>query len=447
MIQERRKFNRDDIFLIVNFRQLKESHEYSYGITDNLSQEGIKLESQNHVHKPGELLNIELKHPQTELSVSIEGEIVWKRHGWYKSETGIRFRKKEGNTNNDAFQLISNLTKIPVNFFTHKDNGKEEGKERDIHMNASNLIKREKPSLSDTVYLMGSHANLEDSTDKQSSGSKIPIPAEKNYRTVSGGIIPKKLSFNKPQKTNRIFMTILMVFTVIILAIMIVRIEYIKKVLSPHIQMMQLVIPHKNTARHDDSFADTIEANKEEILVADDMSQLSTYKELNNTSLTIETNSQDKHYESPSAMNHANVKKISEHVINKDVIKSDGLPMHESASDNNLEEMIIFDYDSDVVSPFLYSKIEKIADVLLNNSENSVSVEGYTDNIGTKIYNIDLAMRRALAVRKILIQKGIGIERIKIASLGETLPVGSNSTESGRRINRRVEIKIVSDIP
>jgi outer membrane protein OmpA-like peptidoglycan-associated protein len=69
-------------------------------------------------------------------------------------------------------------------------------------------------------------------------------------------------------------------------------------------------------------------------------------------------------------------------------------------------------------------------------------VEGHTDNKGTDAYNMDLSNRRALAVKNLLVQRGIADSRIEAVAYGETLPVATNDTEAGRQRNRRVEIKI-----
>jgi len=463
MIQERRKFKRSDIFLIANFRQLKALREYSFGITDNLSQEGIRLESQNVDHTPGEILDIVLKHPHTELPVSIQGEIVWKRDGWYKCEIGIKFRENEINSN--IFKLISNITNIPVDYFSHHDNGSKEARDEDKHVDSMKPVKPDDPPLrgvkidneiscineienqqiSDKAYSTSDGLKLEDRKKKQKCSRKIEMPSKKEYGVNKDGILSKKTSINNPQKTNWTLMVTLMVLVVVLLGTLIIKFEYIKKALPANIQMAKFVFSHETATKQDVSFTDNTEANKQAILASVDTSQLSNNEELNNVPLTKESKSYDQNYEASHADNH--IEEISQHVITKDDTQPHKLSMNEGISQaNNLQETIIFNYDSDVVSPLLYSKIEKIVDVLLRNSESFVTVEGHTDNIGAEIYNIDLSMRRALAVTKILIQKGVDTERINIAYLGDTSPIGSNSIGSGRRSNRRVEMRVVSDI-
>ena len=70
----------------------------------------------------------------------------------------------------------------------------------------------------------------------------------------------------------------------------------------------------------------------------------------------------------------------------------------------------------------------------------SVEIQGHTDNIGTKEYNMDLSQRRANAVAKYLEDKGIARDRLAATGFGFEKPVALNSTDYGRSLNRRVEI-------
>jgi len=69
-------------------------------------------------------------------------------------------------------------------------------------------------------------------------------------------------------------------------------------------------------------------------------------------------------------------------------------------------------------------------------------VEGHTDSVGSETYNMDLSIRRATAVKNLLVQRGVAENRIEVIGFGKTMPVATNDTEAGRMKNRRVEIKI-----
>ncbi|WP_282030101.1 OmpA family protein [Winogradskyella eximia] len=70
------------------------------------------------------------------------------------------------------------------------------------------------------------------------------------------------------------------------------------------------------------------------------------------------------------------------------------------------------------------------------------SIEGHTDSQGPKASNQALSERRANAVRDYLIANGISAERLTAAGFGESNPIANNKTASGRKENRRVEVKL-----
>jgi len=89
--------------------------------------------------------------------------------------------------------------------------------------------------------------------------------------------------------------------------------------------------------------------------------------------------------------------------------------------------------------------VQKLADVLKEFPQRNVLVEGFTDSTGDSGYNQGLSDRRAQAVRAALLDSGIGAERITNRGYGETFPVATNATASGRQLNRRVEIVVSED--
>jgi len=76
--------------------------------------------------------------------------------------------------------------------------------------------------------------------------------------------------------------------------------------------------------------------------------------------------------------------------------------------------------------------------VLTANADWKLRIEGHTDNVGDKAANLKLSNARAAAVAAWLAAKGIAGARLSIAGLGDTQPVGENTTEEGRARNRRV---------
>lgn len=97
----------------------------------------------------------------------------------------------------------------------------------------------------------------------------------------------------------------------------------------------------------------------------------------------------------------------------------------------------LFDFDS-----FTIRKGDVLDDVINNIIESgaTVKISGYTDSVGSEVYNQALSEHRALAVKQYFIAGGIPDERISVKGGGEFAPIASNETKNGRAKNRRVEI-------
>ncbi|WP_288108035.1 OmpA family protein [Limnobacter sp.] len=102
----------------------------------------------------------------------------------------------------------------------------------------------------------------------------------------------------------------------------------------------------------------------------------------------------------------------------------------------------LFDTDKTAIKPKFASTLDQISATLRDNPGTIVCIIGYTDSTGSSSYNANLSVRRAESVREFLERKGIQGNRLTAAGLGERFPVASNSTESGRTQNRRVEMYV-----
>jgi len=91
------------------------------------------------------------------------------------------------------------------------------------------------------------------------------------------------------------------------------------------------------------------------------------------------------------------------------------------------------------------NEVNNVASFLGKHPARNVLVEGHTDNVGSEDYNMGLSQRRADAVKFALISRGVASNQILSKGWGESRPVATNSTASGRQQNRRVEITILNE--
>lgn len=108
----------------------------------------------------------------------------------------------------------------------------------------------------------------------------------------------------------------------------------------------------------------------------------------------------------------------------------------------NMPSNITFQTDSATVNGAFNSTLVSVGLVLKKYNKTIVDVTGHTDNTGSDAHNQDLSQRRAVAVATILANQGVDQRRFYIEGKGESDPIASNATESGRAQNRRVEIQI-----
>ena len=102
---------------------------------------------------------------------------------------------------------------------------------------------------------------------------------------------------------------------------------------------------------------------------------------------------------------------------------------------------IYFDTDKAVLKPESRPTLEQIAKLLTVQPQLNVFIVGHTDNQGAHEYNLDLSRRRAEAIAAELVKNfRIAQPRLRTAGLGFLAPVGSNASEAGRALNRRVEL-------
>jgi len=104
---------------------------------------------------------------------------------------------------------------------------------------------------------------------------------------------------------------------------------------------------------------------------------------------------------------------------------------------------IFFDVGKSDLKQESISEVEKIHELLLNNPDLKVQINGHTDNTGNAATNKALSLKRATAVVDYLVAHGVSAARLTAKGYGSERPIVSNDDEeSGREINRRTEIEI-----
>jgi outer membrane protein OmpA-like peptidoglycan-associated protein len=103
---------------------------------------------------------------------------------------------------------------------------------------------------------------------------------------------------------------------------------------------------------------------------------------------------------------------------------------------------VLFDTGRAELKPGATRNLDQLAQFLAEHPERRVQVDGFTDSVGTDVYNQELSQLRADAVRAALIGRGVDASRIGTQGYGKGYPVASNGDPGGRQLNRRVEVVI-----
>jgi len=101
-----------------------------------------------------------------------------------------------------------------------------------------------------------------------------------------------------------------------------------------------------------------------------------------------------------------------------------------------------FDTNSTTIKPGFDSTMDKLSDVVVRYGKTTLTIVGHTDNVGAADYNQKLSERRAHSVAQYFESKRVNPVRMALSGKGESAPIASNSNESGRQQNRRVEIYV-----
>jgi outer membrane protein OmpA-like peptidoglycan-associated protein len=105
---------------------------------------------------------------------------------------------------------------------------------------------------------------------------------------------------------------------------------------------------------------------------------------------------------------------------------------------------VFFAIGSAELRPESQAELNRLKQLMDENPQMKIRINGHTDNEGSDSENLQLSDRRAKSVRDYLISKGIAVNRLDSRGYGETLPIADNNNPQGRQQNRRTEFVVIN---
>ena len=131
-------------------------------------------------------------------------------------------------------------------------------------------------------------------------------------------------------------------------------------------------------------------------------------------------------------------------------METDGFELLESLFSPNInisednKVSILFDSKEYKIKNNYFNLIDNLIVKFNKNGNQTFTINGHTDNVGTEESNIILSKQRVKEIEKYLINKGISKNKINLKWHGESEPLKTNNTNEERNKNRRVEISLIN---
>jgi outer membrane protein OmpA-like peptidoglycan-associated protein len=109
------------------------------------------------------------------------------------------------------------------------------------------------------------------------------------------------------------------------------------------------------------------------------------------------------------------------------------------------ENAVRFDNNKSTLTAGAKANLDRLLPVFNQYPDTNIQVYGYTDNVGSAEYNLNLSNQRAASVKAYLVGKGLSAARFTTSGLGIADPIATNDTPEGRSQNRRVEFAITAN--
>jgi len=108
-------------------------------------------------------------------------------------------------------------------------------------------------------------------------------------------------------------------------------------------------------------------------------------------------------------------------------------------------ESVLFGFNRAELTDEDQQQLASLTETLSSLKHYAIEVEGFTDTVGPKQYNLQLSQRRADTVVRYLTENAhVPLVRIHVLGLGEDEPVADNHTRDGRKQNRRVDVRVMA---
>jgi outer membrane protein OmpA-like peptidoglycan-associated protein len=109
----------------------------------------------------------------------------------------------------------------------------------------------------------------------------------------------------------------------------------------------------------------------------------------------------------------------------------------------NMPSDITFQVAQSMIQGQFISTLDAVSRVFKKYSKTNISITGHTDSDGSNSYNQNLSENRARSVADFISSRGVAPQRMYVQGAGESQPIASNDSSSGKARNRRVEIYII----
>ncbi|MBS1557894.1 MAG: OmpA family protein [Bacteroidetes bacterium] len=106
---------------------------------------------------------------------------------------------------------------------------------------------------------------------------------------------------------------------------------------------------------------------------------------------------------------------------------------------------LIFNVGTALIQTPSFPELDSISRMLKNNPNMIIQLEGHTDAVGAPAANMKLSQERVDAVKSYLVRKGANKNNIKTKAFGGTQPISTENTEEARKLNRRVELRVLDN--